>query len=75
MRHVYLKCGRRCFVYEENGGKVSKKQVKKKLLPLATTMSPSFCIVVIRHTTIEIAKAIKARGKCCCCALWRLLMS
>jgi hypothetical protein len=69
MRHVYLKCGRRCFVYEEKGGKVYKKQVKKKALPLATTPFPFFSIVVIRHTTIGIARAIKARGKCCCCAL------
>jgi hypothetical protein len=74
MRHVYLKCGRKRFVYEKKGSKVYKKQVKKKALPLTKTPSPSFCIVVIRHTTIGIARAIKARGKCCC-ALWRSLVS
>jgi len=60
---------------KKKGGKIYKKQVKKMALPLTTTPSPSFCIVVIRHTTIGIAKVIKGRGKCCCCTLWRLLVS
>jgi hypothetical protein len=50
MRHVYLKCGRKCFVYEEKGRKVYKKQVKEKGPPTSNNPISLFFVLLSLDT-------------------------
>jgi len=67
---MYLKCKIRCFICEEKGRKVCRRQARKNA-PLNSPSSFlfSFLYVVIGNIITSTIGATKERKKCHCCAL------